>query len=176
MAARRVIMGAAIVSAVGLAAAANAPRAQAASVGVLYHDQSGTVLTGMAPAQAARLASRRLGFVVALPATWPHGAPLRALWVMDRHTPRFVVLYYGGSSGEITCQLHESLGVSRANMSWAPQTPEAIGRARGVMYTSWQGGAHPTLELAWRAHGVYFDLLGTGTTTLKMLLAMAVSL
>lgn len=151
-------------------------RAVAQSTGVFYHDQAGTVRSGMDATQAAHLASLRLGFIVRLPATWPRGAPLRALWVMDRRTPRFVVLYYGGNDGYITCQLHQSLGVTTAMMNWAPETPIMIGRAQGMELKSWIGGANPAIELIWRSDGVRYDLLGSTNTTLRTLMAMAMTL
>lgn len=150
--------------------------AQAHAVGVFYHDQSGASRSGVDPQQAVRMASARLGFTVRLPATWPRGSALRALWVMDRHTPRFVVIYYGGDDGYITCQLHESLSPTTVALNWAPRTAVSIGGLQGTMLRTQIGGANPVVELLWRAHGAYYDLLGSTQTTLKTLLAMAKSL
>lgn len=149
---------------------------QALAPGVFYHDQSGDALQGISAAEATRLASRRLGFTVRLPALWPRGAPLRALWVMDRHTPRFVVIYYGGNDGYITCQLHESLHGATAALHWVSRQPISIGALRGVVLRSAIGGSNPVSELIWRAHGVYYDLLGSTSTPLALLRRMAASL
>lgn len=150
-------------------------RAQAVSAAVLYHDQSGTVRNDMTPQQAAQLASAQLGFTVRLPATWPRGAPLRALWVMNQRKPRFVVLYYGDSGGYITCQLHESLNVTSPLMNWAPQSPVTVGRSQGTLLRAWIGGANPVVELIWRLHGVRYDLLGSTSTPLALLMKIATS-
>src|SRR5579875_2202093 len=83
--------------------------AQSTSSGVFYHDQSGTALNGVPTSRALALASARLAFTVHLPTRWPGGTRLQALWVMDKHNPRFAVLYYGDGNGYITCQLHESI-------------------------------------------------------------------
>ncbi len=107
----RIMTYAAVALAIVAATTAPAGRAQARSApsGVFYHDQSGTALNGAAAESARRLASARLAFTVGLPTRWPAGTALRALWVMDHHTPRFAVLYYGDDGGYIACQLHESL-------------------------------------------------------------------
>ncbi len=148
-------------------------RADAAAVQVFYHDQSGTQQNGVAADQAAAMASARLGFTVRAPALALPGSRLRALWVMDRHTPRFVVLYYGGDDGYITCQLHESLNATAVALNWAPQTAVTIGHVRGVMLQTNIGGANPVVELIWRAHGVRYDLLGSTATPLDTLMTMA---
>lgn len=153
-----------------------AAHAQGIVASVYYHDQSGTILNGMNPTAAVHLAATRLGFPVRLPASWPRGTALRTLWVMDRHSPRFVVLYYGDGGGYITCQLHQSLNGTAATMSWAPQTPFMIGHIQGVKLESNIGGAHPVVELIWRWRGVRYDLLGSSTITLSTLMAMATSL
>lgn len=149
---------------------------QARSTGVFYHDQSSPPRSNVAAAQAAQLASTRLGFTVRLPSTWPAGSALRALWVMERHTPRFVVIYYGGDDGYITCQLHESLSPTKVALNWAPRTPISIGGIAGTILRSEIGGPNPVVELLWRARGVYYDLLGSTQTSLKTLLTMARSL
>ncbi len=150
--------------------------AQSASSGVYYHDQSGTALSGAASEAARQLASRRLGFTMRLPSWWPAGTDLRALWVMDRHTPRFAVLYYGDGNGYITCQLHESIkGVSVA-LRWATATPIAVGAAQGTLLQSNIGGANPVSEIVWRLHGVRYDLLGSTGASLATVLDMATSL
>jgi hypothetical protein len=38
------------------------------------------------------------------------------------------------------------------------------------------GGPHPVIELLWQSRGLYYDLLGSTTTTLQTLMAMATSL
>src|SRR5579883_1065235 len=116
---------------------------QARGVGVFYHDQSSPPRSGIAAQQAVQLASARLGFAVRLPATWPRDSALRALWVMDRHVPRFVVIYYGGDDGYITCQLHESLSPTAVALSWAPRSATTIGRIQGTMLRSYIGGPNP---------------------------------
>lgn len=151
-------------------------RAEGAAVQVFYHDQSGTRQSGVDAGQAAAMASTRLGFPVHVPSLGLQGSQLRALWVMDRHTPRFVVLYYGGGDGYITCQLHESLNATAVALNWAPQTAVTIGHARGTMLQTIIGGANPVVELIWRAHGVRYDLLGSTSTPLATLMTMAVSL
>jgi hypothetical protein len=92
---------------------------------------------------------------------------------MDRHAPRFVVLYYGGDDGYITCQLHESLNATAVALNWAPQTQVTIGHVRGVMLQTNIGGANPVVELIWRARGVRYDLLGSTETPLNTLMTMA---
>lgn len=160
-----------------LAASVCAPGVvQARGVGVFYHDQSSPPRSGIAAQQAVRLASARLGFAVRLPTTWPRDSALRALWVMDRHVPRFVVIYYGGGDGYITCQLHESRSPTAVALNWAPRTTTNIGRTRGAMLRSYIGGPNPVIELLWRVHGIYFDLLGSTQTPLSTLLTMARSL
>jgi len=154
-------------------AAAQSVSSNAAS-GVFYHDQSGTALAGEA-AETAR-ASQRLGFTVRLPASWPSGTNLRALWVMDRHTPRFAVLYYGNGNGYITCQLHESVGVAAVALRWATAKPIAVGAARGSLLQSDIGGANPVSEIVWRLHGVRHDLLGSTGASLQTVLTMAASI
>ncbi len=143
---------------------------------VYYHDQSGTVLGAVAPEQARQLASSRLGFVVRLPTRWPAGAPLRTLWVMDRHLPHFVILYYGDGGGYITCQLRESTVANVATMKWAPRTTTTVGGLPATMRRAAIGGPHPVIELLWQSHGLYYDLLGSTNTTLRTLMAMATSL
>lgn len=150
-------------------------RAEATSAAVLYHDQGGTVRDDMTPQQAAQLASAHLRFTVRLPETWPHGAPLRALWVMDQRTPRFVVLYYGDGGGYITCQLHESLNVTSPLMNWAPQSPVTVGHSQGTLLRAWIGGANPVVELIWHLHGVRYDLLGSTSTSFALLMKIATS-
>jgi len=156
-------------------AAAQSVSSNAAS-GVFYHDQSGTALAGEAAEAARALASQRLGFTVRLPASWPSGTNLRALWVMDRHTPRFAVLYYGNGNGYITCQLHESVGVAAVALRWATAKPLAVGAARGSLLQSDIGGANPVSEIVWRLHGVRHDLLGSTGASLQTVLTMAASI
>ncbi len=151
-------------------------RAQGASSGVFYHDQSGTALSGAAAEAARQLASRRLGFTVGLPSSWPAGTNLRALWVMDRRTPRFAVLYYGDGAGYIASQLHESVGGAAVALSWATAKPIAVGAVQGTLLQSNIGGANPVSEIVWRLHGVRYDLLGSTGTSLTTVLAMAASL
>jgi len=161
-----------------IAAMALPPRqaeAQSTSSGVFYHDQSGTALTGAAAGAARRLASQRLAFTVRLPASWPAGTSLRALWVMDRHTPRFAVLYYGDGAGYISCQLHESIEGTAVALRWATGKPVAVGAAQGMLLQSDIGGANPVSEIVWRLHGVRYDLLGSTGTSLSTVLSMAIS-
>jgi len=146
-------------------AAAQSVSSNAAS-GVFYHDQSGTALAGEAAEAARALASQRLGFTVRLPASWPSGTNLRALWVMDRHTPRFAVLYYGNGNGYITCQLHESVGVAARGRGGGAAQPHTVDI----------GGANPVSEIVWRLHGVRHDLLGSTGASLQTVLTMAASI
>lgn len=148
-------------------------QARSGAPSVFYHDQSGTVLSGVSGVEAARLASRHLGFTVRLPSVWPSGAPLRALWVMDHQSPRFVVLYYGGDDGYITCQLHESLHPARASLHWGTRTSITIGPAHGTLLRSGKGNP---FELIWWSRGVYYDLLGSGELPVSLLVHMATSL
>lgn len=154
----------------------SSPRAEGAAVQVFYHDQSGTRQDAVAADQAATMASARLGFAVRIPTLGLQGSRLRALWVMEHHAPRFVVLYYGGDDGYITCQLHESLGATAVALGWAPQSAVMIGHVQGTMLQTNIGGANPVIELIWRAHGVRYDLLGSTATPLNVLMMMAVSL
>lgn len=151
-------------------------QAQSAIGAVYYHDQSGLPLRTVIPSQAVALASWRLGFPVRLPTSWPAGSSLRALWVMDQHAPRFAVIYYGGADGYITCQVHESLDGSRVVLSWAAPRPRTIAGGPGLLLQSNIGGTYPVSELVWRAHGVRYDLLGSVSTPLGLLLRMAASL
>ena len=146
------------------------------AVQVFYHDQSGTRQDAVDADQAATMASARLGFTVRVPSLALQGSRLRALWVMERHAPRFVVLYYGGDDGYVTCQLHESLGATAVALGWAPQSAVTIGHVRGTMLQTNIGGANPVVELIWRAHGVRYDLLGSTETPLNTLMATATSL
>ncbi len=173
----RIIAYAAI--ALVIVAATTAPlervHARSAPSGVFYHDQSGTAITGAAAASARRLASARLAFTVGLPARWPGGTALRALWVMDHHTPRFAVLYYGDDGGYIACQLHESLAGTNVSLGWATRKPITVGTVQGTLLQSNIGGANPVSEIVWRLHGVRYDLLGSTGTSLATVLDMAAS-
>jgi hypothetical protein len=150
--------------------------ARSSGTNVYYHDQSGTIISAIAPLEARRLASSRLSFAVHLPTRWPAGAPLRTLWVMDRHQPRFVILYYGDGGGYITCQLRESTVANVATMKWVPETTTAVGGRPATMRRAAIGGPHPVIELLWQSHGLYYDLLGSTTTTRQTLMSMATSL
>jgi hypothetical protein len=130
----------------------------------------------VASQQALNLASVRLHFTVRVPLSWPTGSRLRALWVMDRHAPPFVVIYYGGNDGYITCQLRESIAPTRASLSWAPRTAALVGGIQGTRLETAIGGAYPVVELMWRSRGVYFDLLGSTSTPSNLLMTMATSL
>lgn len=147
-------------------------RVSASGMDVLYRDQTGAAFGNLDSHGAAAIASARVGFTVRLPRSWPRSAPLRALWVMERYNPPFVVLYYGSAYGSIACQLHESPGVTKVMMSWAPQAPIEIGQVQGLELRSWSGA----VELIWRSHGIRFDLLGSDSTSPRTLLAMARSL
>lgn len=143
---------------------------------VYYHDQSGTVLSAITAAQAISHASQRLHFAVRAATTWPSGSRLRAVWVMDRHTPRFVVLYYGGDDGYVTCQVRESLDASAVVLKDAAATTIAVDGARGTLRQADIGGVNPVSEIVWRAHGIRYDLLGSVQVPLHGLVRMANSL
>jgi len=172
---RRALAAVAIVALLPWGASGRA-RAQGTDAGVFYHDQSGTALQGAVAGQAATLASRRLGFAVGVPRWAPAATRLRSLWVMDRHTPRFVVLYDGGDDGYITCQLHESLSATGVVLRGASPKTISIGHTRGILLQEEIGGANPVSELIWRPHGVRYDLLGSADTSLATLLRTANSI
>jgi hypothetical protein len=174
---KRIIAYAAVALVIVAATTASAERtrARSASSGVFYHDQSGTALNGANAASARQLASARLAFTVGLPTRWPAGTALRALWVMDHHTPRFAVLYYGGDGGYIACQLHESLAGTSVSLGWATRKPITVGAVQGALLQSNIGGANPVSEIVWRLHGVRYDLLGSTGTSVATVLDMAAS-